>query len=42
MITAMEVFAYVFFISLIAGSFLIGAWLSGAERTRLKGKGLVK
>jgi Kef-type K+ transport system membrane component KefB len=40
MITVMEVVAYIFFISLLLGSFLIGAWLSRAENKRLKNKGL--
>lgn len=42
MMTTMEIAAYVFFVALLLGSFMIGAWLSGAEKKRLKNKGLVK
>jgi hypothetical protein len=41
MITTMEIAAYVFFIALITASFLIGAYLSKAEKKRLKDKGLI-
>ncbi len=42
MMTGMEIFAYIFFVALLVGSFLIGFWLTGAEKKRLKNKGLVK
>lgn len=40
MITTMEIAAYVFFISLLAGSFIIGGYLSKADKKRLQDKGL--
>jgi hypothetical protein len=42
MITTMEIVAYIFFIALIVASFMIGGWLSSAEKKRLKNKGLIK
>jgi hypothetical protein len=42
MMTTMEIVAYIFFVALLGGSFMIGGWLSGAENKRLKSKGLVK
>lgn len=33
MITAMEIAAYIFFFLLLGGSFIIGAWLEGSEKS---------
>jgi len=42
MITTMEIAAYIFFIALLVGSGIIGAYLSKAEKKRLRDKGLIK
>jgi hypothetical protein len=42
MITTMEIAAYIFFIALLAGSFIIGAYLNNADKKRLKDRNLSK